>query len=284
MKFGNAVKSGFKKYFDFSGRASRSEFWFWILFTIILALFGFMLDVAFGWGNRPLEGTGPLVTLAYVGTLIPTYAVMVRRLHDTNRSAWWLGGVVLGSIALIVMLLLIVQSGGQETESLNIFVGIAGLVLIGFSITITVFLCSRGTQGANRFGLLESAHGGTPDAFPQGSAHRATAIDLGVSRWVLSGFDSVGNIIRFEFNVTSGRSQNFVIGRNREVCDLVISDQGVSRQHAEISVSSSGIYIRDLGSSNGTFVDGQRLTGEFLPFPMNATLTLGPIELSVFGS
>jgi uncharacterized membrane protein YhaH (DUF805 family) len=284
MNFGDAVKSGFKKYFDFNGRASRSEFWLWTLFTIILALFGFMLDVAFGWGNRPLDGSGPLVTLAYVVTLIPTYAVMVRRLHDTDRSAWWLGGVVLGSIALIAILLLIVRSGGQETEALSIFVGIAGLALIGFSITITVFLCLRGTQGANRFGLLEFASGGTSDVFPQSSAHRATAIDLGVRRWVLSGFDSVGNIIRFEFNITSGQSQNFVIGRNREVCDLVIADQGVSRQHAEISVSGSGVYIRDLGSSNGTFVNGQRLTGEFLPFPMNGTLTLGPIELSVFGS
>jgi len=170
MTFGDAVKSGFRKYFEFSGRASRSEFWWWIFFTVILGLFALMLDVAFGWGNRPNEGYGPLVTLANVGTLIPTYAVVVRRLHDTNRSAWWIGGVALGWLILIVVLLLIAQSGGKETESLTLFVGIAGLILMGFSITIIVFLCLVGTQGANRFGLLASSSGSAPETFGRAPA------------------------------------------------------------------------------------------------------------------
>jgi len=284
MTFGDAVKSGFKKYFEFSGRASRSEFWWWTLFTVILGLFALMLDVLFGWENRPGEGYGPLVTLANVGTLIPTYALLFRRLHDTNRSAWWIGGVVLGWLVLIVMLLLIPQSGGAETESPNLFVIIAVLILIGVSITITVFLCLRGTQGANRFGLLASSSGRTPDTFDQTSAYGATGSDSEASHWVLSGFDSVGNVVRFEFDVKNGHGRNFVIGRNRDVCDLVIVDQGVSRRHAEISVTASGVFIRDLESSNGTFLNGQKLTSEPLRFPANGTLTLGPIELSIFGS
>lgn len=284
MSFGDAVKSGFRKYFEFSGRASRSEFWYWTLFTTILVLFGLMLDIAFGWGNKPLEGFGPLVTLAYVGTVIPTYAAMVRRLHDTNRSAWWIGGVAIGCIVYIVMLLLIGRSGGQGTASLSIFAASVGLVLIGFSITSTVFLCLRGTQGANRFGLLASSGGRPPETFGRASAYGGAESDLDASHWVLSGFDSVGNIVRLEFTATHGRDRNFVIGRNRDVCNLVIVDQGVSRRHAEISVTAAGVFIRDLESSNGTFLNGQKLTSEPLRFPANGTLTLGPIELSIFGS
>ncbi len=284
MTFGDAVKSGFKKYFDFSGRASRSEFWYWTLFTVILILFGFMLDIAFGWGNKPLEGSGPLVTLAYVGTIIPTYAAMVRRLHDTNRSAWWIGGAALGWVLLVGMLLLIAQSGGRETESLSVFTGIAALILIGVSTTTTVFLCFRGTRGSNRFGLLESDSGRDRERFGQTSAYGAIDSDLEANHWVLSGFDSVGNIVRLEFDVMHGRNRSFVIGRNRDVCDLVIIDQGVSRRHVEISVTAAGVFIRDLESSNGTFLNGQKLGSEPLRFPANGTLTIGPIELSIFGS
>ena len=148
---------------------------------------------------------------------------------------------MLGWFILIVILLLIAQSGGKETESLTLFVGIAGLILMGFSTTIIVFLCLVGTQGANRFGLLASSSGRAPETFGRASAYDGAESDLGASHWVLSGFDSVGTVIRLEFDVTSGRNQVYVIGRNREVCDLVISDQGVSRQHAEILVSSSGV-------------------------------------------
>jgi uncharacterized membrane protein YhaH (DUF805 family) len=72
-----------KKYAEFSGRASRQEFWMWIL-SVALAYIGlFMLAML-----EPVLGF--VLMLGYLGTLIPHLAVGVRRLHDTNRSGWWL--------------------------------------------------------------------------------------------------------------------------------------------------------------------------------------------------
>lgn len=77
-----AVTTCFKKYFDFKGRARRSEFWWFALFVII--------------GTSALTFLSGIVhAIAYVsmvfgwGTIIPLFAALTRRLHDTNRSGWW---------------------------------------------------------------------------------------------------------------------------------------------------------------------------------------------------
>jgi uncharacterized membrane protein YhaH (DUF805 family) len=284
MTFGDAIKICFKKYFDFTGRASRSEYWLWILFTFLLALGGLALDVAFDWGRAPIEGTGPLATLASVGTFMPTLAVSVRRLHDTNRSAWWLGGVSLGWLGFVLVMILLGAVVQRDAEHIGIVAIVIGLPLFGLTMALVVFYFLPGTPGANQYGVLEPVN------------HRSTrnvgvpweevtfAEDLNASRWVLSGFDSSGNIVRLEFDSKARSEQRYVIGRNSEVCDLVIDDKSVSRRHAEIMVAPSGVFIRDLGSSNGTRVNGQRVTNEPLQFPANGILAVGPIELSIFGS
>ena len=86
--FGGAVRRGFVKYARFSGRASRSEYWWWVLFT-------FLVFLALG--------------LFYFGVIVPTLAVTVRRLHDAGFSGWlvlltlipWLGSLVLLVFALM---------------------------------------------------------------------------------------------------------------------------------------------------------------------------------------
>jgi len=284
MTFGDAVKYGFKKYFDFSGRASRSELWWWTLFSFVLGFGCAMVDIAIGWGRNSLEGNGPLATLSVVGTLFPSLAVSVRRLHDTDRSGWWLWGIFLGWIFFLLVAVLAISGEKSESDVRAVFVGVVALGLFGVSVALIVFYCLPGSPGSNRYGPPVVIHQELSQQFGVTYRNTDTVDDLNVSRWVLSGFDSIGNIVRLEFDVSSRGSRTFVIGRNRDVCDLVIVDNGVSRQHAEISVSSAGVFIRDLGSANGTFLNGQKLTGEPLRFPANGTLTIGPIELSIFGS
>ena len=82
--FGEAISICFKKYFVFQGRAKLSEYWYFILFCIILSLIGIYLSSI---GSTPLSILG--LVLSY-GTVIPQISVNVRRLHDTNRSGWYL--------------------------------------------------------------------------------------------------------------------------------------------------------------------------------------------------
>jgi uncharacterized membrane protein YhaH (DUF805 family) len=106
MSFTDAIATCFRKYVDFKGRASRAEYWYWVLFTVIagvsLQLIGDSLAAAFS-----------------LATLLPGLAVGVRRLHDIDRSGWWL-------------LLWFIP-------------------LIGW-IVVIVWLCRRGSDQPNRFG------------------------------------------------------------------------------------------------------------------------------------
>ena len=92
MTFGESIKTCFSKYADFSGRATRSEFWWWALFvTLASAASGIMSEV--------LSGVFSLAVL------LPYLAVGARRLHDTDRSGWL---QLIGLIPLIGWILLIV--------------------------------------------------------------------------------------------------------------------------------------------------------------------------------
>jgi uncharacterized membrane protein YhaH (DUF805 family) len=85
MNFFQAVASGFMKYYDFSGRASRAEYWNWILFVALTSeCFFRQLDAIIFQSPSRLTGLSALVTF------IPSVAVGVRRLHDVDRSGWWL--------------------------------------------------------------------------------------------------------------------------------------------------------------------------------------------------
>ena len=82
--FGEAIGICFKKYFVFEGRAKLSEFWYFTLFLFILYFSAaFLMDS----GSIPLTILGYLL---YAVTLIPSISVSVRRMHDTNRSGWYL--------------------------------------------------------------------------------------------------------------------------------------------------------------------------------------------------
>ncbi len=97
MSFGDAVRTVLTKYAVFSGRARRSEYWWFTLFSVIVSIIFSIIDRAIG---NPILGL--LVSLAL---LLPSLGVSVRRLHDTGRSGWW---IFIGLIPLIGWIVLIV--------------------------------------------------------------------------------------------------------------------------------------------------------------------------------
>ena len=107
-----------QNYAGFSGRAQRSEYWLFYLFCILAYIVGALLDLAMGTLD-PLTGFGAVSGIITLALIIPSLAVSFRRLHDTDRSAWWL---LIGLVPLI-----------------------GGIVLL-------VFFCLDGTPGENRFG------------------------------------------------------------------------------------------------------------------------------------
>ena len=77
MNFQTAIRSGFQNYTNFKGRASRAEYWWWALFTVILSI---LLSSI----NGSLGDLGSLVTL------LPSIAVAIRRVHDVDRAGWFI--------------------------------------------------------------------------------------------------------------------------------------------------------------------------------------------------
>jgi uncharacterized membrane protein YhaH (DUF805 family) len=107
-----------KKYAVFSGRSRRTEFWYFVLFNIIVTIVLSLIDTLLGTFNI-LRGVGLLSGIYGLAVLIPTLAVIVRRLHDVDRSGWW---ILIGLIPLI-----------------------GAIVLLVFELT-------PGTPGSNRYG------------------------------------------------------------------------------------------------------------------------------------
>ncbi|MFP1132320.1 DUF805 domain-containing protein [Asticcacaulis sp. W401b] len=118
MGFVEAVKSGLKNYATFSGRATRSEFWWFALFQFIVILVPAALSISER-ANGSFGIFSTLQLLISLGLFLPSLALSFRRLHDTNRSAWWL------LISLVPL--------------------IGGIVLL-------VFYCLKGTEGPNKYG------------------------------------------------------------------------------------------------------------------------------------
>lgn len=95
-----------KKYAVFSGRARRKEYWMFVLFNIIFAVVAVILDNILGTSFQG-AGYGLFYLLYGLAVIIPSIAVGVRRLHDTDRSGWWLLIClipIIGGIWLIVLL------------------------------------------------------------------------------------------------------------------------------------------------------------------------------------
>jgi uncharacterized membrane protein YhaH (DUF805 family) len=122
MTFIQAIQSGFSNYVNFSSRAIRSEYWFWVLFVVIGEAVGSGLDYTIF-----ATSTGLFYSVFALAVFLPSLAVAIRRLHDLDRSGWWI------LISLIPI--------------------VGGIVLI-------VWFCSPGIPGPNRFGPDPLTSGG----------------------------------------------------------------------------------------------------------------------------
>jgi uncharacterized membrane protein YhaH (DUF805 family) len=129
MTFGESISTCLSKYVTWQGRASRSEYWYFILFCVLCYVVAMVIDRSLGTtfnftnpatGLEASMGYGYAYTLVALGLFLPSLSAMVRRLHDTDHSGWWYWIVLVPLIGAILVL---------------------------------VWFCSRGTNGENRFGF-----------------------------------------------------------------------------------------------------------------------------------
>jgi uncharacterized membrane protein YhaH (DUF805 family) len=133
MGFGTAIQAFWQNYAHFKGRARRSEYWFVQLFLVLTNLAAAVIDLVLMRGDVErfiANGGGGIVGLIWIlVTIVPSLAVLVRRLHDTSKSGWW---------ALI------------------------GLVPIAGAIVLLVFTVADSTQGENTYGASPKVSPQTP--------------------------------------------------------------------------------------------------------------------------
>ncbi len=146
-----------KRYAEFTGRSRRMEYWMFVLFEVLIGIAFVILILAVGGGGMLMSGGDPSAVMAAGGAimaimalnwlvslalLIPALAVTVRRLHDTNRSGWWI-------LAPICAYVVVFVGAAVQSQGLTL---IGGLAALGTIILLLVFMFLEGTVGPNRFG------------------------------------------------------------------------------------------------------------------------------------
>jgi uncharacterized membrane protein YhaH (DUF805 family) len=108
MGISEAISTCFSKYVTFQGRAPRSEYWWWTLFVIVVPV----ILIALG-ATLMSDSSIPAIVIGlfYLAILLPSLAVLVRRLHDTDHSGWWFFIELVPVIGPIWLLYLLVISG-----------------------------------------------------------------------------------------------------------------------------------------------------------------------------
>ena len=155
MNMVDAVKSVLSQYFGFSGRARRSEYWYWILATFLVAVVIAIIELALGISN---EGSGPISTIFSLATFFPGLAVTFRRLHDTGRSGWWVGAFYLAIIFFVIVAVAMVLGGSVSESNTSALAGLGMfsiIFIIGilvYCVVLLVFLCQDSVTGPNKYG------------------------------------------------------------------------------------------------------------------------------------
>jgi uncharacterized membrane protein YhaH (DUF805 family) len=113
MSFADAVRTCLNKYTDFSGRARRSEYWYFFLFNILVSIVASIIDAIIGTRSGSF---GLVEAIAGLALLLPGLAVGARRLHDTTRSGWWLLIGLIPIIGAIVLIIFFVQDSHGDNQ------------------------------------------------------------------------------------------------------------------------------------------------------------------------
>lgn len=156
VTLGNAVSDYFKRYATFTGRSTRSQYWFVMLALFLVNVFitlpGIMV-MALGW-SFPLVGMGLAVcmniigTLLFLGLLLPTLALTVRRLHDIGRGGGWLALFFLAPLVAGVMFGL----AFAESRPNYFLLFVSGLIVPVCCIWGFIWMCTPGDAGPNEYG------------------------------------------------------------------------------------------------------------------------------------
>lgn len=153
-----------KRYAQFNGRSRRKEYWMWILFQILVGLVLSFIDAALGFGGQATGTTsaapgsiaaagnlrgGVLSNIFSLAMLVPNIAVAVRRMHDIDRSGWY---ILLPAVPVFVAIVAMAGGAATGNMAMMILAGVAGLAALVCGILVFVWYCTNGTPGPNRFG------------------------------------------------------------------------------------------------------------------------------------
>ena len=164
VTFPEAIKSCVRQYVGFTGRATRAEYWWWVLGTVVVSiLIGIVDRIIFGFDG----GAQPLSMLFGLAIVLPGLAVTARRLHDIGRTGWWqlvwFAVGILGAVPLVVGIVMSFVGGlgslaGGDFNA-GMFLGpfLVGLVIslavwIGLAVWEIWWLVTQGQAGPNRHG------------------------------------------------------------------------------------------------------------------------------------
>jgi uncharacterized membrane protein YhaH (DUF805 family) len=154
-----------KRYAEFSGRSRRMEYWMFQLFMFLVYLAMVVLMMIAG-GGALMSGGDPTAIAAAGGAVmiigglyllfalamfIPSLAVSIRRLHDTNRSGWWILAPLGGYAVMLVGAA--VAAASPDSPGLGGILAMVGMIaVIGLGLTLLVFMFLEGTRGPNTYG------------------------------------------------------------------------------------------------------------------------------------
>jgi uncharacterized membrane protein YhaH (DUF805 family) len=155
-----------EKYADFSGRASRPEFWWYTLALIVGFIVVGIVDRILGLSHMIFYAWGPLTLLLRLATIVPSLAVATRRLHDTNRPGWWVLLPLIPECLTMVMAAMTagaVAAGGGVGAAVGgaMLTGLIALVALAGAIALIVFCALPGQLGDNRYGPPPVVEGDT---------------------------------------------------------------------------------------------------------------------------
>jgi uncharacterized membrane protein YhaH (DUF805 family) len=159
-----------RRYAEFTGRSRRQEFWMYMLLLLIIWMVAIIGIMVMGAGALSMAGANAdgsprvagmmgifasmgiiavILGIVWLALLIPTLAVQIRRLHDTDRSGWWI--MIYWGPAILSWIVNFAGAASQST-SLVMLGGLCSLLALIASIVLLVFWCLPGTNGPNRFG------------------------------------------------------------------------------------------------------------------------------------
>jgi uncharacterized membrane protein YhaH (DUF805 family) len=156
LTFAESVRSVLGKYASFSGRARRSEYWWFYLFTVLVSIATMIVDAVVGLAID--NEVGIVNTLATLALLVPTLSAAARRLHDTGRTGWWqllpavpLVVAIVAGVAAVVTVSF--SSGLEGIDVTLIAVAVIAFVLsLVACVVLVVMMCLDSQPGPNKYG------------------------------------------------------------------------------------------------------------------------------------